>query len=431
MSVTVFTEHHTPPGQVYVPRWQYHALRVPSRVWLDRDLPLQDVSHGPALSGPFSLTATLDPEWEHLKGRDGQPKIMEKGTLIVAEADDVIRGAAIVQHASVVGDRLTLECSGITSFGAGQEFEGTRTWGGSSAGTSGLGVDPLDVIRHMWAWLQEQPDGNLGITVAGTSTRYRLGSWHNARKIEEDGSLGPAAEIQDPFEFDGDLDSIRKPTAARGKSVFWQYTVGWWDNVDIAGRMDELARQVPFDYLETARWANPQKTDVDLGIAFGYPRIGAKRPNVSFIVGENISAPVEVTLGREDYANRITVHGAGEGAKQLRATVSIRDGRLRHAEVIEATHLTSVAACRALATDILNRRRHSADITSFTATNHPSAPIGSYNVGDEVRVQTGPGWSTQNLWVRITALDIDPDTEITTITCSRSDAWDYSGGSAT
>lgn len=429
-SAEVYAEHHTPPEQVYQPRWTYHAMRIPSRVWLDRDLPLQDVSLGPELSGPYSLSATLDPEWEHLIADDGQPLLLDKATLIVAECDDVVRGAAILTKATVVGSKLTLECAGHSSFAAGQEFEGTRTWGGPSAGTSGAGVDPLDVIRHMWTWLQAQPDGDLGITLGGTTTRYRVGSWHNARRIEEDGSLGPATEIADPFEFDGDLGTITKPVAARGKSVYWQYVLGWWDSVDIAGRMDELAQRVPFDYVETSRWSDPDKADVDLGIVFGYPRIGAKRPEVSFIVGENVAESVEVTLGRDDYANRITVHGAGEGAAQLRASASIRDGRLRHAETIEATHLTSVAACRALATDTLNRRRHSADVTSFTAINHPSAPIGAYSVGDEVQVQTGPGWSHQLLWVRITALDIDPDTEITTITCSRADAWDYSGGSA-
>jgi hypothetical protein len=412
-------------------RWQYHAMRIPSREWLDRDLPLQDVQLGPALSGPYSLKATIAPEFQSLVADDGELLLAEWGTLIIAEADDVIRGAAILTTPEIVGSVLTLDCVGISAFAAGQEFEGTLTWGGPTAGLTGHGVDALDEVRGLWGWLQDQPDGGLGVVLGDTATPYVRGAWHNARRIADDGSLGPANEIADPIVFDGVwTNSSRKPAAATGKSVFWQHSIGWWEKVDIGARMDELARTVPFDYVETAAWTDPAKSDVRLGIEFGYPRLGAKRPNLAFLEGENVTAQVPIKRGRDGYANHITAHGAGEGAKQLRGSASRRDGRLRRAASIEAATLTSTAALRSLAADTLLRRRHLADITAVSVANHPSAPIGSYSVGDDVLVQTGPSWQPTTLWVRITALDIDPVTETTTITCSRSDAWDYAGGAA-
>lgn len=410
-------------------RWQYHALSVPDRVWIDRDLPLQGVSLGPALSGPFALKASIDPTYEPLRGPGGELLLREHGTLIVAERDDQVFGAALITDITTTGDHLELDCAGHSSLAAGETFEGTKTWGGKTAGTTGHGVDALDVVRHLWTWLQSQPDANLDVHLGATSTPYVLGAWHNARKIGDDGTLGPAAEINDPIVFDGVWDKTsRKPAAARGKTVYWQHTLGWWDNLDIAARMDELAKQTPFDYVETAAWSDAEKTDVVLGIRFGYPRVGSKRVGPVFIEGENLVALPALVGGRGSYANRVTVHGAGEGATQLRGSASVRDGRLRRTVVIEAAHLTSAAACKALAQDALERRRRMTDVTTLTVTDHPSAPIGAYAVGDDILVQSSSGWRTVSLWVRITALDIDPATEVVTITCSRSDAWDYSGG---
>lgn len=409
-------------------RWQYHAMRVPSREWLDRDLPLAGVSLGPTLSGPYSLKATISPEFASLIAEDGDLVLAEWGTLLIAEADGLVRGAAIITHTEITGSVLSIEAAGITAHTAGQPYEGVKTWGGKSAGTTGSGVDPLDVVREMWAWRQAQPDGDLGVTLGATTTQYRLGAWHGARKLNDDGTLGPINEVNDPITFDGPLP-IAKPTPARGKQTYWQYTLGWWDKVEIASRTDELARVVPFDYVETAQWTDAAKSDVDLGIRFGHPRIGAKR-DLTFIEGENLAAPPTVKRGSDDYANHVTAIGAGEGSKQLRATVGRRDGRLRRVRLLEATDLRSTASLRALASDTLLRTRHLADITTLAVTNHPSAPVGSYGVGDDILVQTGPSWQPTRMWVRITALDLDPVTEVTTITCSRSDAWDYSGRSA-
>ncbi|MFE1104152.1 hypothetical protein ACFW4K_26870 [Nocardiopsis alba] len=410
-------------------RWQYHALRVPDRAWLDRDLPLSQVSVGPALSGPYTLKAQIAPEYEFLTADDGDLLLAEWGTLLVAERDDHIQGAAIITSTEITGATLSIEAAGITSLAAGALFESTKTWGGKTGGLTGNGVDPLDVVRYLWDWLQGRPDAGLGVTLGSTRTGYRLGAWHNARKVDEDGKMGPATEVNDPIAFDGPAGA-KKPTAARGKAVYWQHSIGWWDKVEIGARMDELAKQVPFDYVETAAWTNADKTDVALGIRFGYPRVGRKLTAPVFIVGENCLEPVPIRRGLDSYANHVVGLGAGEGSKQLRASATRRDGRLRRTHTVESTNTTSLAALRSQVADTLNRARHLADIVSFTAIDHPNAPLGEYTVGDDVLVVTGPEWQPTRMWVRITALDIDAATDTVTVTCSRSDAWDNSGRSA-
>src|SRR5690606_42144239 len=61
---------------------------------------------------------------------------------------------------------------------------------------------------------------------------------------------------------------------------------------------------------------------------------------------------------------------------------------------------------------------------------HPHAPFGSYQVGDDVLVQTWRAWEEVSLWVRIISLSYDPETDEVAVTCRRSDSFRYGGQSA-
>ncbi|PRX91993.1 hypothetical protein [Allonocardiopsis opalescens] len=410
--------------------WQYHAMRILGRTWIDRDLPLSDVQLTYTMSGPSGITATINPEYATLKGADGAPVLDEWSTLIVVEKDGQVRAAGILVNSDFVGSDWGLECSGIAAYPQDMQLTATTTWGGSVNGTTGHGVDPLDVVRGLWAHLQGQPDGDLGVVLDGTTTPYRLGEWHNARRLPTEAEPEPdPKEVQDPpIPIDRVWTSAdQRPQAAQGRTLFWRYQLPWYDNIDIGQRIDQLSKQTPFDFLETAEWADSAKSDVRLGIRFGYPRLGTRRQNLRFVEGENITAVVAVRRDGDGYANEVRAYGSGEGTKQLRQTYSQRDGRLRRVQVVDHPEVGSKAALRAEAKAELLRVHNLVDVRAFTVRDHPNASIGSFAVGDDVLVQASYGWLPVTLWVRITQMTITPESGDIRITCARSDSFNYSG----
>lgn len=407
--------------------WRYYALRWTGQ-WVHRELPLRDVSITHTLSGPGGLSASIEPTYAELVGPDGELVLREWDTILLAEASGQLRGGGVLTSTEIVGDQLSLDCVGFSGYAAGMPLTETLSWGGSSAGTSGNGVDPATVVRALWDHLQSQPDGDLGVVVDDLVTPYRLGAWHNARKLPtEDEPDPPASEVEDP---PIPIDRVwtkqdKKPAPATGNQVFWQYQLAWHDDIEVGAKIDELAKQTPMDYREHWSWADTGRESVVMRLQLGYPRLGRRQSRLRMVEGENISELVTLQRSGDDYANTVAAYGAGEGSKQLRATASHRDGRLRRVQVVDAGDVDTKAALLAIAHDELGRTRQLVDITGFTLTDHPNAPIGSFAPGDDVLVTTTTGWQPTSMWVRITSYEYTPDTDTITITCTRSDGFTY------
>ncbi|MDT0302893.1 hypothetical protein [Streptomonospora wellingtoniae] len=413
------------------PQWRYHAMNLPTREWIHRDLPLSDVRLSPAISGPYALSASIEPDWPDLKDASGNLVLQEWQTLILVEHGDILRGGGIITSTDTTGPNLQIEAAGFSSYPESQPLVETLSWGGPSAGSSGHGVEVLDVVRALWAHAQSLPGGNLSVALDGTTTPYYLGYWRNARKQPTaDEPDPPASEVEDEIPINRVWTvADRKPSAATGKSVHWDYEVPHYENVEIGSQIGEYASEVPFDYREVYAWSDSGKSDVELRIEFGYPRLGGRRPNLAFIEGDNITDVVAVRRDGGEYANVVIARGAGEGSKQLRATASIPDGRLRRAVSIEHSDVTSKAALKALANAELARSTRLDDIAGFVVdATHSNAPAGSFSPGDDVFVQTHVGWRELALWVRITSFDYEPGSGLISVTCARSDSFDYTGG---
>lgn len=408
------------------PQWRYYAMRWTGQ-WLHRDLPLRDVDIEHTLSGPGGLTASIEPTYRDLQA-DGAPILREWDTIILAEASGQLRGGGILTGMEIVGDALKLDCVGFTGYAAGMPLVSTLTWGGPTGGTSGNGIDPAVVQDALWAHLQSQPDGNLGVTLAPLSTPYRLGAWHNARRLNDDGTLGPAKEVQDP---PIPIDRVwqagdRRPPAAQGKTLYWQYQLPWWDDIEVGARFDELCSQTPIEYREHWQWATPNRDAVVMRIDRGYPRLGRRQSGLRLVEGENVIETVTLQRNGEEFANVVAAYGAGEGSKQLRQTVSQRDGRLRRVRPLDASDITTTAALKAAAADELGRASQLVNITGFTIRDHPNAQVGSFGVGDDVLIQTTYGWQPTSMWVRILSYSYSPDDDTAQVSCTRSDSFDYS-----
>jgi hypothetical protein len=414
--------------------WRYHALNIVTRQWLHRELPLRDVSLTETLSGPGAISATVNPDLATLKTPSGAPILDEWSTLIVAEADGAVRAAGILANADLNGPSMALDCVGFTAYPQRQILEDSLSWTANAAlSTGGHGVDPLDVVRALWARLQSKPDADLGVVVDATTSSFRLGSFTNVQATQK--STANPDGSTDPKEVGGDVAIDRSwgptdklPTPASGKTLTWYYRLNWWDNVDIGSKIDELAKQAPFDYREDVSWADGDHDSLSMRLRLGAPRLGTRRSDLRFVEGENVSQVVQIKLSGDDYGNYVYALGSGEGQTQIRTTASKRDGRLRRMVQLTDGSATSTNSLNASATQQLNLSNKLANIVGFTVLDHPNARIGSFAVGDDVLIQTHVGWQPTTLWVRITSAAISPETGEVAITCSRSDRFNYSPG---
>lgn len=374
--------------------WTFIAQRAPAGEFLDWDVPIKTEGPEWQLSGPGSLRGTVSPDVGALRGSDGRLLLEEWGTLIYAEADGEIRWGGIVVACSFEGESWSLECAGFSTYPHGIPYEGEFTR---------IGIDPVDAVKEIWSHVQSFPDSDLGVTVVGDSTPVRLGknAWTETR-TNEDGSTEPVEHAAEPYEL------------------------AWWDHPDCGDEIDELAKTAPFDWVEKHRWS-PDRESVIHEIHVGYPRIGRRRDDLAFIQGDNVSSVVHVESNGDDYANAVLGVGAGEGAAMLRRSTGLRDGRLRRVSVFSDKAINDTARLDALIADELNARRAAVRITSLDVVDHANAPIGSWQIGDDVLVRAEIPWLGEvEMWVRITGWTLT-DEHTATLEVTRSDLYRYGG----
>lgn len=369
--------------------WRYFAETLNGDGTADllaSDLPLQDVTITPTLSGPDQLTASINPRDERLVAVGGLPLLQEWSSAIYAEEDGDIRGGGILEHSEMDGPNLTIECVGFGGYPERQPY--TESW-------SGVEVDPLDVVREIWRHLQAQPDGNLGLQISQLKTGLKIGV--ELKQGEFDTVSGPLSYQSGPFYLADYL------------------------NQNLGEEIDKLAEAHGFDWRERHQYA--ADGTVEHFIDFGYPRLGRRLDDLRFVLGENIFAIPRVTVDGEDYASEVLALGAGEGRTIIRATQRRETGRLRRCVSKVDKSARDQRAVNAVALGELKwRSMMDGDITEIQMVDHPHAPVGSVSPGDEVFIQGRLGWRTLEMWCRVTAVSIKPaDPHAQTLSVTRSD----------
>lgn len=353
--------------------WRYVAQRATTGELLDLDVPIARDELSWALSGPGSLRGTVTPDVGRLRAADGGPLLDEWGTLLYAEADGQIRWGGVVVRSVFAGATWSVEAVGMAGYPKGLPYLGEYVR---------IGVDPLDVVRELWAHVQAQPDGNLGMVVDGTTSPVRVGT---------------ADE---------------------------KYAVVWWEAPDIAGEIDSLAQETPFDYAEEHRWDGDT---IAHRLVLGYPRLGRRRDDLAFVQGVNVANPVAPTRDGDDYANEVVGLGSGEGRRVLLRRIPHRDGRLRRAAVYSDKSVKTEARMDALCRAELGVRRHTTAIDAVEVIDHPNAPIGSWALGDDVLIQARIPWlGDVALWHRIVGWSLIGDHRAR-LSLRRSDTFTYRG----
>jgi hypothetical protein len=355
--------------------WRYIAQRLNgdgTETNLDLELPLRSVQITDVLSGPPRLTGELSPEFSRLIGDDQQPIIKRWSTAIYAEADGVIRLGTIVDNIDMQGPTMSLDCIGFSGYPQGMPY--TDSW-------FGVEIDPLDVVRHIWNHLQSKPDGHIGLAVDTTThTPIKLGT--ELTQDEYDTQYGGGTFESGPVQLN------------------------WYSTDDLGRVIDDLAASTPFDYHEKHYWNGD---DISHVLDFGYPRIGARREDLRFALGENVFVMPSVNSAGDEYANQIMALGAGEGRDMLRSLVGKRDGGVRRVKVVTDKSLRQVPLLTTLARGMLSRAQAPYDVTELEVRDHPHAAISSIHPGDEILLFGDTGYAKLNLWLRVLSVTIEPE----------------------
>lgn len=369
--------------------WRFLATRLHgdgTETLIAVDLPLTDRGITRAVSGPGGLSGTVPIEVARLVGQDGRPVLEPWACAVYAERDGLLVGAGLVTDKSLTmqGPTLALSTRGFSSYLEGMPYEGNSSW---------VDEDPANLVRHAWGHVQGFAGGNLGMVVDSTATPERVG------------------EPEEDVEF----------TTEEGEEV--EFTAGpyrwnYWSTHDLGAEVDKLAQNTPLDYIESHSWNGEQ---VDHRLRLGYPRVGRRRSDLRFVVGENVIEEPSVGVGL--WASEVTVLGAGEGRKMRSGRASVdRNGRLRRPAVVVDKSLQSNRACNQEASFEIAWRTGANETSTITVMDHPSAPIGSWTPGDEILLQgSGQGWNADLYqWVRILSdvIKVDTDRAVLTIASS-------------
>ncbi|MEV0438402.1 hypothetical protein AB0I84_14010 [Streptomyces spectabilis] len=358
--------------------YRYITARALTGDVLSWDLPMSDVEFGPALSAAGSFSGAVAPRLATLV----RTQVDAGDTWMYVERDGRLMWGGLIWRATPEGSRLTVEAAGPGSYPHRRhDLHGNLAGRGPY-----VYADPCRVIRDVWAYLQDQPDGDLGVIVDYTTSKAKIGT---------------------PSD---------------------RYSIDWWE-APVLGDVIEDMVQVEGgpEWTETVSWAGEKPRN---RIRLGWPRLGTRRRDLTFTTGVNIIEPVSVEYDADEAAQVVIGLGAGEGRSRRREINAVRTGRLRLEHVIELPSEKGKDRLAARARTERIARQVTGEVTEITVRDHPAAPIGSWQIGDEVRVRVHDDWADYDMWSRIVAYQIRPgaeDSERAVIQLQRADRFTYGG----
>lgn len=368
--------------------WRYIAERVNgdgTATQIHGDVPLADVSITKTLSGPDRITGVIKGKQPSLIGRDGQSLLQQWSTAFYAVDDsDAIRAGGILAAPAVRGQDHDIDCIGFAGYPQGMPYN--DSW-------YGVQVDPLDVVRRIWDHLQTQRRGNIGVEVDATTSPIRI----------------------------GDELEVVSFTTGLGEGVSFEagpVKLNWWTDTDLGKTIDDLARDTPFDYWEEHFFDAAGKIRHRLRLA--YPGRGRRRTDLRFVVGENVSTVPDLVPYADEYANEVIALGAGEGRDMIHTTLPGDDGRIRRVAVVTDKTAKSNKAIADFARSELVVRQGLLEVEEIAVWQHPNAPVGSWDEGDEINIRGDLPWGELDIWRRIVATTITPENpEVAVISLAR------------
>lgn len=365
--------------------WRYIASRPNgdgTETFLDGTIPLSNVEIHQVVNGHGGIKATITPEIASLK-RGGEHIFIPWETAIYAEEDGHIRGGGLLKDFDDDAPQLQLDCIGHTGYLEGMPYTGQKSIERD---------DPLKVSRHLWDHTQQKKGFNLGIQFAGANTSREM------------------------FIGDDNITPTQTPTKVT------PYVLAYFQTHDLAKEFEALAALAPFEYTLDHAWG-PGKESIKHTLTYGYPRLGARRTDLRFVVGENVALQPQFKVDGDEYASHVIVLGAGEGSKMMRAEEADPEPkRLGRYAVVMDKSITTPTAAKARAAAELKRLTGAADISEIQVAQHDHAKLGSYSAGDDILLETAAGWTNEkSVWVKILGIQIKPESNVTTLQVKRAE----------
>ena len=358
-------------------RWRYFTQHALTGDILHPVLPLTGVEFGNELNGPGSFRATLAPRWAKA---NNIASLMPGSALIYAEADGLLRWGGLLWDATPEDGDYQLEAAGWSSY-LNRRHDEDGELGGRGPYTY---QDPCTVIRDVWAYAQSKPDGSLGVVVDATNSNATVGTpkepWHSY----------------------------------------------WYERPKLGDHLDDLVSEdgAP-QYTNTCSWQ--ANGTIERRLRLGYPRLGTRRTDISFTTGINIVDAPPVKYSGDDYANVVIGTGSGEGTATRFAVDAVRDGRLRLEYALDLPTVNGVDTLGRRAAAERKRRQVMGQVEQITVRDHPAAPLGSWQIGDDVRVTVNNQWISWSGWCRIVEDSYKPsdDPDQAQLTLKRADSFHY------
>lgn len=357
-------------------RWRYFAQHALTGAILHPALPLSGVQFGNELNGPGSLTATLAPKWLRANASVLEPAV----ALIYAEADGFLRWGGLVWSVEAEDGEYKLEAASWSSY----LMKRHDAHGNLNGRGPYVYQDPCVIIRDIWAYAQEQPDGDLDVIVDATTSNAKAG------------------------------------TPAEPWASYWYETPILGDHVD-----DLVSEDGSPQYTNACSFQ--ANGSIERRIKLGYPRLGARRTDLSFQTGVNIVSAPAVEYSGDAYANVVIGTGSGEGTGTRFAVDPVRDGRLRMESVLALPTVNGNDVLGKRARALRRQLQVMGQVQEITVRDHPNAPLGSWQIGDDVPVSVHNQWTSYTGWARIIADSYSPGDSADTATLSleRADAFHY------
>lgn len=433
---------------------RYLAQR-PGGAFIHTNLRLQDARPAWALSGAGGLDAFVAPDLGDSVASDGLPLFEEWGTIIHLEMDGFIRGSWIVDEVKDAGARRSIGARGIAGYPEGTiarvEWERVQ-------------IDPAQVVRDFWTHMQAYQDAKLGVTVTGSTTQ-RIGAGstaavRNAEAAQKTAKAAAEAATKErqakakqraakakelakarkkPKAADSVINALKKQlddlkaeeaslkatetarkatlktrnetlknAKEREREDGGAYIISELDATDIGREIDDLATEAPFDYTVHSSW-NSSKTNVTHEYRIHYPSAGRRRTDLTFVMGTNVMNVPEREGFDTDYASEVIGIGAGEGRGAIRTSAGVRSHRLRRTRALEAKDVKKRAKLASLVSADLAAAQRTTGFTRILVHPHSFAPIGSWELGDEIFVRARiPHAGQVERWQRIVGWELTP-----------------------
>jgi hypothetical protein len=332
---------------------------------LTRDLIPSDpgVTVQRTLSGPSQINLKVHYLEPTVQMPDGSGPIQFKpyGHLIHAmktlpDGSEKVWASGIVQPSDVDPQTgvLDLKAEGFSNYAKGIPW--LENW-------NPIAVDPFEIVERIWSHIQSYSRGNLGVTVYPTSS---------------------GTQMLPGFYFDNE----------NFVQDFFAIFIRAVDLNDCADYINNLAQDIPFDYIEESEW-NEDNTAIQKRIHLLYPAYGVDQSGLIFRVNENILQAKPKTETEIEWFSDIIMKGWFPGKEYSSTLANADSDRFRRVMNETDLHLDSTERAAAWAHRHLTRRQWPYYYENITIDPyHINGPFWGFDVGDSIRCQGPFPWKS-------------------------------------